>query len=149
MGQITGRLRLGIALSAVVSLLACVPSIRSHGYIPPDDVLDEIIVGIDTRASVEETAGSPSSAGLLSDSGYYYVRSTVQTVGGRAPQVTEREVLAITFDAAGVVSNIEKFGLEDGRVVALERRVTESSVVDRTFLRQLLRGLTNFGGFGS
>jgi len=51
-------------------------------------------------------------------------------------------LLAISFDANGRVSNIEEFGLEDGRVVQLSRRVTTSSVREVTFFAQLLG---NFG----
>lgn len=128
-------------MALVAATSACVANVRSHGYVPPPEVLDEIIVGIDTRASVEDTAGAPSSSGVLESGAYYYVRSQVRSIGVFEPEVIDREVLAISFDANDVVSNIERFGLEDGRVVALERRVTESSVVDRTFLRQLLSGI--------
>lgn len=136
------RLRMALAICVLVSTSACVASFRNHGYIPPDDVLDEIVVGVDTRASVEDTAGSPSSSGVLNESGFYYVRTRMRSFAYRAPEVVDREVLAISFDSDGVVTNIERFGLKDGRVVSLEKRVTESSVIDRTFLRQLL------GSFG-
>lgn len=141
----TSKLRLGIVGIAILAMSACVASYRNHGYIPPEDIVSEIVVGVDTRDSVAEVAGSPSSAGLLSDSGYYYVRSRVRSFAYQAPKVIDRQVLAITFDVEGVVANIERFGLEDGRVITLERRVTESSVVDRTFLRQLLGGLGRIG----
>ncbi len=134
-------IRWSLAAVLVLSLGACVASYRNHGYVPPSEDLREIVVGIDTRASVEDTVGPPSSSGILEDSGYYYVRSRVRSFAYFEPEVVEREVLAISFDSDGVVSNIERFGLEDGRVVALERRVTESSIVDRTFIRQLLGGL--------
>lgn len=137
--------RFGLVVLLAGTLTACVASVRNHGYIPPDDVLDEIVVGIDNRASVEETAGPPSSAGVLNDSGYYYVRSRVRSFAYQAPRVIERQVLAITFDEDGVVSNIERFGLEDGRVIVLERRVTQSSVVDRSFLRQLISAIGRIG----
>lgn len=136
-----GILRVAVCALGLAALGACTASYRNHGYIPPADVLDEIVVGIDTRASVEETAGSPTSSGLLNDSGYYYVRSRMRSFAFTRPQVVEREVLAISFDGQGVVSNIERFGLEDGRVITLERRVTDRTVEDNTFLRQLLRNL--------
>ena len=142
MGRMTGKLRLGIAMMAVVATSACVASYRNHGYIPTQEELDEIVVGVDTRDSVAETIGSPSSAGLLDDSGYYYVRTRMRSLAFRPKETVDREVRAITFDSRGTVANIERFGLEDGRVITLERRTTESSVVDRTFLRQLL------GSFG-
>ena len=59
-----------------------------------------------------------------------------------APVETEREVLAISFDANGVVSNIETFGLQDGNVIVLSRRITDNKTRDSTFVRQLL------GSFG-
>lgn len=142
MGSKSGRLRLGIAMAAVMATSACVASYRNHGYVPPQDQLNEIVVGVDTKESVAETIGSPSSAGLLSDSGYYYVRTRMRDLAFKATETVDREVVAITFNDNGTVANIERFGLEDGRVITLERRVTESSVVDRTFLRQLL------GSFG-
>ena len=142
MARIDGRMRFGIAMAAMLATSACVATYRNHGYIPPQDQLDEIVIGVDTRDSVAETIGSPSSAGLLDDSGYYYVRSRMRNLAFRATETVDREVLAITFNGDGTVANIERFGLEDGRVITLERRVTESSVVDRTFLRQLL------GSFG-
>lgn len=134
-------IRWSVAAILAVSLSACAASYRNHGYVPPPEQLNEIVVGIDTRASVEDTVGPPTSSGILEDSGYYYVRSRIRSFAYFEPEVVEREVLAISFDSDGVVSNIERFGLEDGRVVTLERRVTESSVVDRTFVRQLLGGL--------
>jgi len=52
--------------------------------------------------------------------------------------------VAITFDQRGVVRGIERYGLEDGRTIPLQRRVTSSSVEDKTFLRQLLGNLGRF-----
>lgn len=142
MARNPGKVRLGIAVAALLATSACVATYRNHGYMPPQEQLDEIVIGVDTRDSVAETIGSPSSAGLLDDSGYYYVRSRMRNLAFRATETVDREVLAITFNGNGTVANIERFGLEDGQVITLERRVTESSVVDRTFLRQLL------GSFG-
>jgi len=86
---------------------------------------------------------------VLDQSGYYYVSSKFRHFGAMAPKEIDRQVLAISFDAAGVVSNIERFGLQDGNVVVLSRRVTDNSVRDSTFIRQLLRsfGNVNAGDF--
>ena len=51
---------------------------------------------------------------------------------------------ARALDQRGVVRNIEKFGLEDGYVIVLDRRVTDSSVQDKGFLRQLLGNIGQF-----
>ncbi len=111
---------------------------------PPADELAEIKVGTDTRDSVTEAIGAPGISGVVNDSGFYYVRSRVRHYGPKRPEVVSRELVAISFDQRGVVRNIERFGLEDGLVIPLERRVTESSVSDTGFLRQLLGNIGNF-----
>ena len=135
-----------VALAGGVA--ACSPIYQNHGYIPPEDDLAQITVGVDTRASVAESIGAPTTAGVVNNSGYYYVRSQRRTIGALAPKVIEREVLAISFDNAGVVSNIERFGLERGQVVPLSRRVTTPGVRDNSFLRQLLGNIGRFNPAG-
>ncbi|WP_170427757.1 outer membrane protein assembly factor BamE [Ruegeria arenilitoris] len=130
--------------ACLVAVGACTPVFKNHGYIPPADQLAEIKVGVDSRESVLETIGAPSSTGLVRDSGFYYVRSRVRHYGPKRPEVVSRELVAISFDQRGVVRNIERFGLEDGYVVVLDRRVTESAVTNRNFLSQLLGNIGNF-----
>ena len=139
------RARLGrIALIAVLGLGACTPQYRNHGYMPTETDLGTIAVGVDTRDSVIAAIGAPTAGGVLDPSGYYYVESRFRHLGPLAPQEIERQVLAISFDAAGVMTNVERFGLQDGRVVTLSRRVTDDNVRDTTFIRQLLGNLGNF-----
>ncbi|MEP1198692.1 MULTISPECIES: outer membrane protein assembly factor BamE [unclassified Tateyamaria] len=133
-----------------LGLAACSPTFRNHGYIPPEEDLQELVVGVDTRSSVEDAVGPPTAGGVLEGGNYYYVRSTVKTIGPRRPEVIDRQVLAISFNGNGVLDNIESFGLEDGRVVALTRRVTDADLTNVTFIRQLLGGIgqvsPDFGG---
>lgn len=137
-------IRIAILGIAVLSLSACVARYRNHGYVPSEAELAEIIVGVDTRDSVIETVGPPSSGGVLNDSGFYYIATKMRHYGARKPKPVERHLVAVTFDTAGVVRNIERFGLEDGQVISLERRVTSSGVIDKTFLRQLLGNIGRF-----
>ena len=130
-------------MAVTLAISGCTATIRNHGYIPPEEDLQELVVGIDTRASVEDVVGSPTAGGILEGGNYFYVRSTVRTFGPRRPEVVDRQVLAISFDENGVLSNIESFGLEDGRVVTLSRRVTDSNIKGISLLRQLLGNLGN------
>ena len=132
---------LGAALMAVT---ACARLDDRHGYIPDAELLEDVQVGLDTRETVARTLGRPSTEGIIADTGWYYVRSEYERFLWRAPVETDRQVLAITFDEAGRVSNLERFGLENGRVIALERRVTDSNTQGIGFLRQLFSNLGNF-----
>lgn len=132
-----------MALAALLALAACQPIVRNHGYVPTDQALALVEVGVDTRETVAEKVGRPSAAGLLNDVGWYWVQSRFETVGPRAPREVHREVVAISFDEGGRVANVERFGLEEGRIVPLSRRVTEENIRGRTFLEQLFG---NVGG---
>ncbi len=141
---ILGRVTRGLCLAlACVAMTACTPIYDRHGYTPDETQLAEIQVGKDTRETVVETIGPPSSSGVLKDSGYFYVSQRIRTFAFQAPEVIEREIVAISFDQRGVVSNVERFGLQDGNVVALSRRVTSTNIEGLNFLQQL------FGNVGS
>ncbi|NOD91757.1 outer membrane protein assembly factor BamE [Ruegeria sp. HKCCD4884] len=133
-----------VFVACLAAVGACTPIFKNHGYVPPAEELAEIKVGVDTRDSVEEAIGAPGASGVVRDSGFYYVRSRVRHYGPKRPEVVSRELVAISFDQRGVVRNIERFGLEDGIVIPLERRVTDSNVQDKGFLRQLLGNIGNF-----
>ena len=129
---------------ALLATSACTTIVRNHGYAPSDEELAEIELGTDTRDSVTRLIGAPSAAGLVDDAGFYYVRSRWETRVWRAPEEVDRQVVAISFDEAGRVSNVERFTLEDGRVIALSQRVTETNIREVSLLRQLLSNLGQF-----
>lgn len=135
------RIRMALAAIALLALSACTETIRSHGYTPTDDELAAVVVGKDTRETVAFKVGRPSAGGMMADGGWYYIQSRWSHRGARAPQETDRQVLAVSFDNRGTVSNIERFGLADGQVVALSRRVTESNVSGIGFVQQMLGNL--------
>lgn len=133
--------KIALILGVGVVLAACSATFSNHGYIPPEDVLAQINVG-DSRETVLEVAGAPGTGGVLRDEAWFYTQYRVRNYTYNAPEVIERDIVAISFNAGGNVTNIERFGLEDGQLVQLSRRVTESSVRDVGFLSQIL---SNFG----
>jgi len=143
MGKISKVFRL--VLFGVVLLGAACSSIdRKHGYVPEDEDLNQIVVGVDTKETVADVVGRPATSGILSEGGWYYVESKFTAYGIRERREVEREVVAISFTTDGVVENIERFGMEDGQVVAISRRVTDSNIKGVSFIRQLFGSLGNF-----
>ena len=132
----------GFALVLVTSLAACAAVYRNHGYVPAEEELALVEVGKDTRETVSQKIGRPSTSGVLNDTGWFYVQSRYKLVGPREPKEIDRQVLAVTFTEAGVVENIARYGLEDGRVVEISRRVTEPNVKGLSVIQQILG---NFG----
>lgn len=136
--------RAGLVGLVLVALAGCAAQVRHHGYAPDDRALAEVEVGRHNREDVADLVGRPGSTGLMRDSGWYYVASQREHFAYRAPAEIDREVVAISFDQSGRVSNIERFGLENGEVVALSRRVTDSQIRGTTLIAQLFRNIGNF-----
>ncbi len=137
-------LRTGLVIVGFALLSGCAPMTNSHGYVPEKALLDEIVVGQDTKETVSRILGLPGTRGIVDDAGWYYVRSDYERMLWRAPREVDREVVAVTFDERGRVANVETFGLDEGRVVRLNRRVTTSNTQGIGFLRQLFSNLGNF-----
>ncbi len=133
------------ALVGVLLLVtACTKIYRNHGYVPSDDELESVIVGVDTRGSVEELLGLPTTGGVTRSDGFYYIASRWEHYAYRKPRPIERQIVAITFDSESIVKNIARYGLEDGKVVVLSRRVTEGGAGEISFIRQLMGDFGNF-----
>jgi outer membrane protein assembly factor BamE (lipoprotein component of BamABCDE complex) len=146
MQGIRSTVRIGLVTLLCIALAGCTARYRTHGYVPSEDELQQIVPGVDTRATVEDLVGVPSTSGTLNESGFYYIESDVRHFAWKQPEVVDREVLAITFDSTGVVENIERFGLEDGQVVPIARRITRSGDGDISFIRKLFG---NIGGINA
>lgn len=140
-----GRFMLvGAGLVLALALAACSPTMRYHGYAPSDEDLTQITVGQDTRETVTETLGRPGVGGVMEGSGWFYVQSDWRHEHWRPPVEVDRQLVAITFDERDRVVNIERFGLQDGEVVVLSRRVTDTGPRGRSTLQQIFSVLGNF-----
>ena len=146
MGKFRGTARTGLAVLALVALQACTADYRTHGWMPPEEDLQMIVPGVDSKASVEDLIGVPTTSGVLNDSGFYYVESEVRRFAWQRPEVVNRRILAITFDESGIVDNITEYGLEDGQVVTLQRRITTTPDSNIGFIRRLFG---NIGGLSA
>lgn len=136
--KISRRRIMAFALVLPAALAACQATYQNHGYVPPDDQLSQVVVGKTTQPELDGLVGRPSAQGLLTGSAWYYVGSRWEYFGPRQPREINREIVAISFNEGGTVSNIERFGIERGRVVVLSRRVTDSGVTNIGLLRQLM-----------
>jgi len=140
-GQFVARLVLASMLVAVMA--ACSPIMRYHGYAPSDEMLADVQIGQDTRETVTAKIGRPGIGGVMQGSGWFYVQSDWRVRNWRAPEEVDRQVVAISFDDRDRVTNIERFGLADGEVITLSRRVTAAGP-QPSIMSQVFRVLGNF-----
>lgn len=138
------KTRAALVACVLMMVVGCTTLYQNHGYIPSDEQLAEVQVGVDTRDTVVNLIGPPSAGSVTDGDGYFYVQSRFRLLGPLKAKEIAREIVAIRFDDMGLVSNVEKFGLDNGNVVNLSRRVTEDLVRDTTFLRQLFGSIGRF-----
>jgi outer membrane protein assembly factor BamE (lipoprotein component of BamABCDE complex) len=128
----------------MATLAACGGQYRNHGYMPLAEDVDALIVGVDTRDSIIEVMGVPTTGGVLTEEAMYYVRSRVHHKGYVKPNEIQRDVLVFSFDKNQILRNVERFGIEKGKLIRLEHRVTEAPGGDRSILQQIIGSI---GGF--
>lgn len=121
----------------------CAPTTQVHGYVPPAADVARVTPGVDTQATVAEILGLPSSTGVLGDQAWYYVQSTFESYAYNPPRVVDRTVLVVSFGPSGVVTGLDRYGVEDGRIVNLSTRVTETGGRELGVLEQLFGNILN------
>ncbi|MEM9716155.1 MAG: outer membrane protein assembly factor BamE [Pseudomonadota bacterium] len=136
------RIFAGILVLTVFA--GCSPTFDVHGYIPTASSLVELEVGRDDKLRVAELVGRPTSTGVVNDDGWYYIQTRIRNFTYNEPEVIERQLLAITFDGNDRIQNIETLTLADGKVINLNRRVTDLPIKGPTFWQQILASIGNF-----
>ncbi len=138
----------GLILAATIvgGLSGCAPMVKNHGYAPDDELLAGITAGTDTRGSVRRKIGRPSTTGVFTETGWYYVATTVEHYLYYEPAVSDRRIVAVQFDTNDVVSGVNVYGFEDGRIIDLQTRTTPTQGRQLTIMQQLLGNLGTLTG---
>ena len=123
---------------------ACAPIIQQEGNVPDPDQVVQINPGVDDKNRVTQLLGSPSTVSAFQDRTWYYIsRRTAQTAF-LDPKVVEQEVLAISFNDNNIVDDMRIYGLENGRMIDMNTKVTPTFGNDLTLVQQLLGNLGRF-----
>ncbi len=119
--------------------VACAPVTNTRGYIADPALESSVRPGTDTKQTIQDRLGYASTTATFGgDNTWYYISYREKQVAFFNPTVLERKILAVTFDPAGKVTGLQRFGLEQGRVINFETRETPARGRELTFLQQLL-----------
>lgn len=127
----------------LAGLAACAPIRDVRGYVPDEEKVATVKIGGDTRNSVQEKLGTPSSTAAFGDPTWYYISTEQERYAFFKPEVTKRQILAVEFNDDGKVADVRTYGIEDGQVFALVDRETPSRGKEMSFLQQV------FGNMGA
>jgi len=127
----------------LAGLAACAPIRDVRGYIPDEEKVAAVKVGQDTRDTVQEKLGTPSSTATFGEPTWYYISTEQERYAFFKPDVTHRKILAVQFTEDGRVADIRNYGIDDGKVIAYVDRETPSRGKEMSFLQQV------FGNMGA
>jgi outer membrane protein assembly factor BamE (lipoprotein component of BamABCDE complex) len=132
------------AAAALVLLAGCSTFVDQRGNLPEADRLAEIKPGVTTREQVQQLLGTPSSTSTFDDQTWYYISKKTEQWAFMAPETLDQQVVAVDFDANGIVRDVRHRGLDDAKEVAMVDRATPTPGKTLGFLEQLFGNLGRF-----
>jgi len=134
------RLRPALAaLGLLLAVVACAPVTSHHGFQAIETAPKDVKVGVDTKSTVLEKLGSPSTVSTFDVNTWFYVSQVTDRVSWHRPQVRSRDIVAIGFDnQSEQVATVNSYTLKDGKVIAFNGRETPTRGRELSILEQLL-----------
>ncbi len=132
------------ALLACAAVAGCAPTVSNHGFAPQVAELSEIEPGMDTRGSVVRRLGRPSAYSAYDGDVWYYIASRVESFAFYRPRVVDRTVVAVRFDENGLVTEVNSYGVEDGRIIDLVTNTTPTYGRELSVLQQIFGNVGRF-----
>lgn len=141
--------RIGVVLAAATLVAGCNSIALHRGYLGDEVLVRSVQPGIDNRVSVERTLGQPSFTSQFGAPVWYYVSSTTTQAPFTTPKIAEHSVLAVHFDPAGNVANVERTGVDQVAYFNPDSDQTPTLGRERSFLEDLFGNIGQVGAGGA
>ena len=142
----TGMILCLCGVSAAVG--ACAPLRGHQGYIQDTDLVASVQPGVDNQQSVQQVLGKPTFIGQFNDREWYYLSRDTRYYGYSKPRPTAQTVLRIRFNDKGVVSAVDKTGLEQVASVNPYGKTTPTLGRKHSFFEDLFGNIGQVGALG-
>jgi outer membrane protein assembly factor BamE (lipoprotein component of BamABCDE complex) len=138
-------------LAAGLAVLApgCTRIRATQGYIVDESLIGAIQPGVDNRTSVEKTLGRPTFAAQFDSHEWYYVSRNTGQYAFATPKVTSQSILTVVFDDKGVVTAVERRGMEKIAQLTPEKDTTPTLGRQTSLFDDIFGNIGSFGGVGS
>ena len=133
-------------VSCAILLGACTPITSYQGFQAVEANPKDVKIGADTKSTVLERLGSPSSVAAFDPNTWFYITQISDSVAFRDPIVRRRDVIAIAFNKADEkVTAVNVYALKDGHVIAFNNRQTPTRGRELSWIEQLLGNIGQGG----
>lgn len=132
------------AVCAAPIMSGCASTVDNLGYVPDPQALERVKPGGQTRNDVAEILGTPSSVTPFSEDTWIYVQRKTRTFAFFEPTVLEQNVVVVDFDDAGLVRDVRRYTLEDGKVIDPVTRKTPAPGKELSIMEQLVGNIGRF-----
>ena len=139
----------GALLAMTLAVGGCASIRESRGYIVDQTLTSSIQPGIDNKQSVQGTLGHPSFESQFGDPTWYYVSSINERRPFSRPRIGTHSVLAVSFDAAGNVSGVERSGIDKVAYLSPDGDQTPTLGRERGFFEDLFGNIGAVGAPGA
>jgi outer membrane protein assembly factor BamE (lipoprotein component of BamABCDE complex) len=138
-------------------LIACL-LLSSCGWLMPAPVvrgnkvdpesLKELVPGTSTKEDVSAVIGSPTARDAFDDNTWLYISELTRERIGRTLGELKQDVVVISFDDKGVMTNVHQLDKADALPVTVIARTTPSPGTEASFMQQLLGNIGRFNPAG-
>ena len=143
MRLISTRVAFAVALSALSMTGGCA-RLRGHqGYVIDPDLVNSVQPGVDNRQTVAKVLGKPTFTSQFNQGEWFYMSRDTRYYAYEKPKPKAQTVLRISFDDKGVVSKVDRTGVEQVASITPYRKITPTLGRKRSFFRDV------FGNIGA
>jgi outer membrane protein assembly factor BamE (lipoprotein component of BamABCDE complex) len=146
------EMKTGIAtillIGAALATSGCSRIKAQQGYLIDETLFTSILPGVDNRESVSRTLGRPTFAAQFDTGSWYYVSRLTGQYAFVAPKTLQQQILIVSFDEQGNVSNVQRRGMEKIARINPEDDKTATLGKSESFFQELFGNVGQVGAAG-
>jgi outer membrane protein assembly factor BamE (lipoprotein component of BamABCDE complex) len=142
--QLTELLPFAAVGLLTLQLGACTANVAAHGHRLDAAALAQVEPGRSSQREVVQLLGSPSSLATFDNHTWYYISQRTERRSFYQEKIVAQDVVAIRFDDQGLVSQIDRHGLDEAREIEVVDRETPTAGNELTILEQFIGNIGRF-----
>lgn len=134
-----------IVLLTALVLTSCTARKFQRGYMADEKLVSSIRAQVDTKDSVKNMLGNPSSRSTFDGTSWYYFSKKSEQLAFFSEKLTELNILAVRFDNEDYVTSIDRYTLADHKVIDPVSKKTLTHGKQLSFFEELFGNIGQFG----